>query len=72
MGLNAKSDSKVQKQVREFKNDLWKRSGWPSVIADDLVTAADVKACQDIRFMIDTLFMEFPKVAVCAVYAAFR
>lgn len=58
--------------MREFKNDRWKRSGQPSVITDDLVTAVDVKACQDIRFMIDTLFMEFPKVAVCAVYAAFR
>lgn len=49
-----------------------KRTGWTSVITYNLVTAVDVKAQEDIRFMIDTLSMECPQVSVCAVYAAFR
>lgn len=55
-------------QVRQFKvsrkNAYYElRSGWLSVTMGNLVTAFDVKFCEDRRFTITTLSMEFPQVA---------
>lgn len=67
-GPNAMSDSKVRKWVRAFKDGREnvhdeQRSGRPSVITADLVTAVDEKVRENRRFTISALSLEFPNVS---------
>jgi hypothetical protein len=39
------------------------RSGWPSVVSDDLVESAGQKICERWRFTISELSCEFPEIS---------
>lgn len=72
-GVKAMSEGKVRKWVREFKDGRENvhdedRSGRPSVITEDLVTAVDAKIHEDRRFTITTLSMKFPQVSRSVLY----
>lgn len=72
-GPNAMSDSKVRNWVRQFKNARENcydepRSGQPSLIANDLVTAVDVTFRENRRCTVNTLSMKCPPVLRSVLY----
>lgn len=59
-GPDAMCEGKVRKWIREFKNGSENvhnesRSGWPSVVLDNLVSAVEPKIQEDRRFTITKL-----------------
>jgi hypothetical protein len=44
------------------------RSGWPSVVSDDLVQSVDQKICERWRFTISELTWEFPLISRTVPY----
>ncbi|GFT31998.1 uncharacterized protein TNCV_3468501 [Trichonephila clavipes] len=72
-GTEAISDIKDRKRVRKIKAGrtnvhVEERSGWPSVITDDLMQAVETKSRENRRFTITTLSLEFPQVYRSVVY----
>jgi oligoribonuclease (3'-5' exoribonuclease) len=72
-GENATSDGMVRKWVRQFKEGRENvhdeaRSGWPSVVNDDLVRAVDSKVHEDRRFTISSLSLHLPQISRTILY----
>ncbi|GFW71324.1 HTH_48 domain-containing protein [Trichonephila clavipes] len=66
-------DSKVRKWVWKFKEGQTnvhdeEQSGRSSVITDDLIQKVETKICENRRFTITTLSLEFPDVSITVVY----
>ncbi|GFV42004.1 uncharacterized protein TNCV_2838231 [Trichonephila clavipes] len=67
------SGSKVRKWARKFKDGRTnvcdeERSGWLSVITDDLMEAVETKIRENRTFTIITLSLELPDVPRSVVY----
>lgn len=61
------SDGKGRQQVKLFNDGRdyvhdESRSDRPSIINDDLVQTVDHKICENRRFPISNLFLEFPNI----------
>lgn len=72
-GPIATSDSKLHKWMRAVKDGLKNvhyelRSGRPSVSTQDDCTAVGEKICEDQRFTISTLTLEFPNLGRTILY----
>jgi hypothetical protein len=71
-GQNVMSEGTVQwcrmfKDGRTYVYDE-ERSGWPSVMSDDLVQDIDQKVCERRRFTIAELSCEFPQISRTVLY----
>jgi transposase-like protein len=76
-GENAMSDGMVRRWVRQFNEGRENvhdeaRSGWPSVVNDDLVRAVDSKVHEGRRFTISSLSLHFPQISRTILYEIVR
>jgi len=72
-GANATSDGMVRKWVRLFNKGRENvhdeaRSGFPSLVNDDLVRKVNERVCDDRRFTISDLSLQFPQISRTLLY----